>query len=108
MRHPLFISLVLASGVAWADTPHSGADGVHLFDPAAPDPRGGLSLEWDNARPEQRQALDHFYRSLQSHRLQDPNMYNDRVESLQQLRSMSSEQRTRMFKNFVKEQARQP
>ena len=102
MRYPTIISLVFVSGAALADAPRAGVDG---FDPAAPDPRGGLSLEWNNAKPEQRQALDHFYQSLQSQRMQDPNLYNDRVESLQQLRSMSSEQRTRMFKNFVKKQA---
>ncbi len=107
VRQFLFFSLMLASATAAADTPHSGADSTRLFDPAAPDPRGGLSLEWNNARPEQRQALDDFYRSLQSHRMQDPDLYDDRVENLQQLRSMSSEQRTRMFKNFVKQQAEQ-
>jgi len=89
-----FISLFLLSlvpALALASPPHSGA-------------RPEMPIEWNNALPEQRQALDNFYQSLQQlpQNLPD-NGVDERMRHLEQLRDMSSEQRQEMFRNFVRE-----
>lgn len=59
-------------------------------------------LEWNNARPEQRQALDQFYQSLQ--RLEGGEQMTRRMEreqNLERLREMTPEQRQQQFMDFV-------
>lgn len=63
-----------------------------------------LSIEWDNARPEQRQALDNFYRSLEQQQMQ--NSIDQRVtrqEHLEQLRGMTPEQRQQQMIDFTQQ-----
>lgn len=66
------------------------------------------SLEWSNTRPEQRQALDHFYRSLEQHQTQDQMAQRmQRQQHVEQLRGMTPEQRQQHFLNFVQQYQRQ-
>lgn len=63
-----------------------------------------FSVEWDNARPEQRQALDSFYNSLEQQQLQ--NSINQRMlrqEHLEQLRGMTPEQRQQQMLDFTQQ-----
>lgn len=63
-----------------------------------------LGIEWDNARPEQRQALDHFYQSIQQQPLQ--NNLDQRLlrqERVEQLRGMTPEQRQQMMLDFTRQ-----
>ena len=86
-------------------TVHAGPD-VHIL-PAEPVPiqHPGLQLEWNNSRPEQRQALDNFYRSLQNLQVQEQAMQRmERQQRIEQLRGMSPEQRQQQFLNFVQQQ----
>jgi hypothetical protein len=79
--------------------------------PAEPAPiqHPGLQLEWNNSRPEQRQALDNFYRSLQSLQVQEQAMQRmERQQRIEQLRGMSPEQRQQQFLNFVQQQQLAP
>jgi len=86
------IGLLLLSSLsmlALANPPHSGA-------------RPQMNIEWNNTLPEQRRALDSFYQSLPptGAGFSQP---DERIQQLQQLRGMSSEQRQQMFRNFVQE-----
>lgn len=66
------------------------------------------ALEWNNSRPEQRQALDNFYRSLQQQQLQDSlNQRQIRLEHLEQLRGMTPEQRQQRIIDFVQQRQQQ-
>lgn len=68
--------------------------------PAA-EPAPATVMEWNNARPEQRQALDHFYRSLPSPSGQEQLLQRlQRQQTLDQLRGMTPEQRQQQFLNF--------
>ena len=91
MRLFLTFTLTLLSAVALANPPHGGV-------------RPEMPIEWNNARPEQRQALDNFYQALQQMPpgAGDPGL-DERQRHLEQLRDMSSEQRQEMFRNFVQQ-----
>ena len=66
------------------------------------------SIEWDNSRPEQRQALDHFYQSLQQQQLtQGSPQQLLRQQNVEQLRSMTPEQRQQEILNYVQQYQRQ-
>lgn len=73
--------------------------------PARPE----ISIEWDNSRPEQRQALDNFYRSLEQHQLNHPQFnYNLdqrmlRQERIEQLRDMTPMQRQQQILDFTQQ-----
>lgn len=69
-----------------------------------PVPPPVTQLEWNNSRPEQRQALDHFYRSLQSQQPDLSNQQLQRQQHIEQLRGMSPEQRQQQFLNFIQQQ----
>lgn len=94
-------------------TVQAGPD-VHILpaEPATVQPsvqHPGLQLEWNNSRPEQRQALDNFYRSIQNMQMQEQAMQRmERQQRLEQLRSMSPEQRQQQFLNFVQQQQLPP
>lgn len=84
-----FLFLVLVSVTVRATPPQNGM-------------RPEVTIEWSNAQPQQRQALDSFYRALQ----QTPPAAGtadliERQRHLEQLRDMSSAQRQAMFRNFV-------
>lgn len=66
--------------------------------------RPNIGIEWDNSRPEQRQALDHFYRSLQQHQL-DPsiNQPSFRQERFEQLPEMAPMQRHPQMLDFSRQ-----
>ena len=86
----LFLLTVMASSMTvWANPPQGGA-------------RPEMTIEWNNALPEQRQALDSFYQALQQMPpgAGSPDL-NERQRHLEQLRDMSPEQRQEMFRNFV-------
>ncbi|MCA6061211.1 DUF3106 domain-containing protein [Thalassolituus sp. ST750PaO-4] len=69
----------------------------------------GLQLEWNNSRPEQRQALDNFYRSIQNMQVQEQAIQRmERQQRIEQLRGMSPEQRQQQFLNFVQQQQLAP
>lgn len=91
MRLLSVLFLTLLTSVAFANPPHSGA-------------RPDMATEWNNALPEQRQALDNFYQSLQQtpQSAQSPQL-SERLQHLEQLRGMSTEQRQELFRNFVRE-----
>lgn len=68
-----------------------------------------LMLEWDNARPEQKQALEQFYRSLE--RPLPPESGRQRMEREQhfeRLREMTPEQRQEQFRDFVQQPPPRP
>lgn len=90
MRIFSVLFLTVLSSVAFAGPPHSGA-------------RSSAATEWNNALPEQRQALDDFYQSLQTPQGKQSPQLNERLEHLEQLRGMSTEQRQELFRNFVRE-----
>lgn len=104
VRSGLFIIIccVLSAG-AYAEPDLAGADlpePQRRAEPVHP----GLQLEWNNSRPEQREALDHFYRSLErAPDRQQSARQLEREEHLQRLRSMSPEQRQQHFTNFQKQ-----
>lgn len=79
-------------------------------DPVAPQaarqmlPQTQHSIEWDNNSPEQRQALDSFYYSLQQQQLQ--NSLDQRLlrqERIEQLRDMTPEQRQQQIIDFAQQ-----
>lgn len=79
------------------------------FAPAfAADP--ALSIEWNNVRPEQRQALDNFYNSIQQQQRLQPEALSQRevrIQHIEQLRDMSPEQRQQQFLDFVQQRQQQ-
>lgn len=91
MRFISVLFFTLLSAVAFANPPHSGA-------------RPDIAIEWANSLPEQRQALDNFYQSLpQIPQGNQSQQLNERLQHLEQLRGMSTEQRQELFRNFVRE-----
>jgi|OM-RGC.v1.027339669 hypothetical protein len=94
-------------------TAHAAPD-VHILpaEPASVQPpvqHPGLQLEWNNSRPEQRQALDNFYRSIQNMQVQEQAIQRmERQQRIEQLRGMSPEQRQQQFLNFVQQQQLAP
>lgn len=94
MRKILWLLVAVAgSAVAEPDVRPSAAE-----TPAHP----SWQLEWDNSTPQQRQALDQFYQSLQQ--LQGGEQMirrNEREEHLERLRGMTPEQRQQQFIDFV-------
>lgn len=95
MRVLLSVALVVLSSVAMANPPVAGA-------------RPDMQLEWNNTNPEQRQALDTFYQSLQNFSAQpEASQRTMRQQHLEQLRDMSSEQRQQMFRSFVQQSENQ-
>ncbi|MCA6063051.1 hypothetical protein [Thalassolituus marinus] len=75
-------------------------DGARPPEPGFTHP--SLMLEWDNARPEQRQALDQFYQSLERPRPPGHDAQRmEREQHFERLREMSPEQRQQQFRDFV-------
>jgi hypothetical protein len=68
----------------------------------------GWQLEWNNQAPQQRQALDNFYRSLQSLQMQQSMERLQREQSIEQLRDMSPQQRLQRFQDFVQHRGVEP
>ena len=98
MRTVGFLVLLLA-GVAVADPVPRVIETIPAQPPAA------VQLEWNNNRPEQREALDHFYRSIQAQQQQDLMLQRlQRQQTIDQLRGMSPEQRQQQFLNFIQQQ----
>lgn len=98
MRTVGFLVLLLA-GAAVADPVPRVIETIPAQPPAA------MQLEWNNNRPEQREALDHFYRSLQAQQQQDLMLQRlQRQQTIDQLRGMSPEQRQQQFLNFIQQQ----
>ena len=80
-----------------------GSSAVYAADPA-------LSIEWNNMRPEQRQALDNFYNSIQQQQRLQPEVLSQRevrIQHIEQLRDMSPEQRQQQFLDFVQQRQQQ-
>ena len=98
MRRIGFIALLLAAAGVQADPL------LRLPEPVAVPPAAVTQLEWNNSRPEQRQALDHFYRSLQSQQPDLNSQQLQRQQHIDQLRGMSPEQRQQQFLNFIQQQ----
>lgn len=99
MRRIGFIALLLATAGTQADLTQRLPEPV-----AVPPPAVTQQLEWSNSRPEQRQALDHFYRSLQSPQPDLSSQQLQRQQHIDQLRGMSPEQRQQQFLNFIQQQ----
>lgn len=69
-----------------------------------------VSIEWNNLRPEQRQALDNFYNSIQQQQRLQPEVINQReirLQHIEQLRDMTPEQRQQQFMDFVQQRQQQ-
>jgi|SRR5690554_377569 len=69
-----------------------------------------LSIEWNNVRPEQRQALDNFYHSIQQQQRLQPEVIHQReirLQHIEQLRDMTPEQRQQQFMDFVQQRQQQ-
>src|SRR5690554_1250989 len=69
-----------------------------------------LSIEWNNVRPEQRQALDNFYHSIQQQQRLKPEVIDKceiRLQHIEQLSDMTPEPRQPHFMDFV-QQRQQP
>lgn len=96
--------LLLLAGVAVADPMPRVIETIPAQPPAP------VQLEWNNNRPEQREALDHFYRSLQAQQQQQDMMLQrlQRQQHVDQLRGMSPEQRQQQFLNFIQQQQNLP
>lgn len=92
---PFLLLIILGAASATAEP--------RVITPSAPP-----SIEWDNSRPEQRQALDHFYQSLQQQQLQDSLGQRElRQQHIEQLRDMTPEQRQQQILNFVQQRQQQ-
>lgn len=98
MRRIGFIALLLVTAGAQADLTQ------RLPESVAVPPTAVTQLEWNNSHPEQRQALDHFYRSLQSQQPDLNSQQLQRQQHIDQLRGMSPEQRQQQFLNFIQQQ----
>lgn len=82
------------------------ADPVSVAPASIPQPL--QIIEWDNNRPEQRQALDNFYRSLEQQQLL--NSLDQRLlrqEHLEQLRDMTPAQRQQQIIDFAQQYQQQ-
>ena len=90
MKIPFVISIMFCCLAVSAD-PSVGVMSV------TPNP----SINWSNAQPAQKQALDNFYQSLQNMQQVDQ---ADRLQALEQLRGMTSEQRQQMLRNMLIQQ----
>lgn len=69
-----------------------------------------MAIEWNNVRPEQRQALDNFYNSIQQQQRLQPDAMNQReirIQHVEQLRDMTPEQRQQQFMDFVQQRQQQ-
>jgi hypothetical protein len=62
-------------------------------------------IEWNNQRPEQRRALDQFYQSVNQAGTQvgNPQPSAQRELQVQQMRTMSPQQRQQMFLNYIQQ-----
>jgi hypothetical protein len=62
-------------------------------------------IEWNNQRPEQRRALDQFYQSVNQAATQagNPQPSAQRELQVQQMRTMSPQQRQQMFLNYIQQ-----
>ena len=58
-------------------------------------------IEWNNQRPEQQRALNQFYRSISPSHNPQPSV--ERQQHVQELRSMSPQQRQQMFLNYIQQ-----
>lgn len=93
MRLTLLVSLLL-SALALADVTPQLRDAAAL----------NQNLEWSNSRPEQRQALDNFYRSLEQQRLQDSLSQRElRMQRFEQLQRMTPEQRQQQMLDHMQQ-----
>jgi len=105
-----FLCLLLFSGWSLADP--AGLRNAEIMQQMQqiqrqqPQNHPGWQLEWNNQTPQQRQALDNFYQSLQNLQMQQSMDRMQREQNIEQLRDMSQQQRLERFQNFV--QGRQP
>lgn len=60
-----------------------------------------ITIDWNNKRPEQQRALNQFYRSIES--AKTPEVSTERQHHVQELRSMTPQQRQQMFLNYVQQ-----
>ncbi len=58
-------------------------------------------IVWNNQRPEQQRALNQFYRSIAPESKHQPSA--ERQQHVQELRSMSPQQRQQMFLNYIQQ-----
>ena len=58
-------------------------------------------IVWNNQRPEQQRALNQFYRSINPSQNHQPSA--ERQQHVQELRSMSPQQRQQMFLNYIQQ-----
>ena len=101
MRKILWL-LAVAAGSAVADPD------VRPFATEMPE-HPSWQLEWDNSTPQQRQALDQFYQSLQQLQGGEQMVRRmEREEHLEKLRDMTPEQRQQQFRDFVHTPGMQP
>lgn len=62
------------------------------------------SINWNNALPSQRQALDNFYQALQSMQQVDQPAH---LQNLDQMRDLSAEQRQQLLNDLLLQQQMQ-
>lgn len=58
-------------------------------------------IEWNNQRPEQKRALNQFYRSMNQPISSRPSV--ERQQHAQEVRSMSPKQRQQLFLNYIQQ-----
>lgn len=63
--------------------------------------RSASKIEWNNQRPEQQRALNQFYRSINPTKNHQPSV--ERQQHVQELRSMSPQQRQQLFLNYIQQ-----
>lgn len=63
--------------------------------------KSASKIEWSNQRPEQQRALNQFYRSINPTKNHQPSA--ERQQHVQELRSMSPQQRQQMFLNYIQQ-----
>lgn len=64
-------------------------------------PQNEKTIQWSNQRPEQQRALNQFYQSINP--TQAPTNAAERQDHVQELRSMSPQQRQQMFLNYIQQ-----
>ena len=100
----VFLLLLLNPGWSYADPAGiSNADLIRQMQQHQPQNHPGWQLEWNNQAPQQRQALDNFYQSLQNLQMQQSMERLRREQNIEQLRDMSPQQRLQRFHDFVQD-----
>ncbi|MGK0248007.1 MAG: hypothetical protein ACI910_000735 [Oleispira sp.] len=63
--------------------------------------RGSATIGWNNQRPDQKNALSEFYRSM--NQSASPSLSIDRQQHAQELRRMNPQQRQQLFLNYIQQ-----